>query len=125
MTAMATPTTATLPIRDYALVTAGYWAFTLTDGALRMLVLLHFHELGYSPVALAFLFLLYETMGIVTNLVKWTVGRSRPLRFDDDGVLTLSPISFGFEHVSFPSGHTTRMRSGSSRPMVRKNSRSK
>lgn len=65
---------APLPIRDYALVTAGYWAFTLTDGALRMLVLLHFHELGYSPVALAFLFLLYETMGIVTNLLGGWVG---------------------------------------------------
>jgi predicted MFS family arabinose efflux permease len=60
--------------RDYALVTLGYWAFTLTDGALRMLVLLHFHELGYSPVALAFLFLLYEVMGIITNLVGGWVG---------------------------------------------------
>ena len=49
-------------VHNYALVTAGYWAFTLTDGALRMLVLLHFNELGYSPVAIAFLFLLYEFM---------------------------------------------------------------
>jgi hypothetical protein len=31
-------------------VTAAYWAFTLTDGALRMLVLLHFNALGYTPV---------------------------------------------------------------------------
>ena len=61
-------------VRDYALVTAGYWAFTLTDGALRMLVLLHFNELGYSPVALAFLFLAYEFMGIVTNLIGGWVG---------------------------------------------------
>lgn len=60
--------------RNYALVTSGYWAFTLTDGALRMLVLLHFNELGYSPVALAFLFLLYEFMGIVTNLLGGWVG---------------------------------------------------
>ncbi|RPI49487.1 MAG: MFS transporter [Acidobacteria bacterium] len=55
-------------VRDYAVVTAAYWAFTLTDGALRLLVLLHFHELGYTPVQLAFLFLLYEFFGIVTNL---------------------------------------------------------
>jgi hypothetical protein len=47
-------------VRNYAIVTAAYWAFTLTDGALRLLVLLHFHELGYTPVQLAFLFLLYE-----------------------------------------------------------------
>ena len=55
--------------RDYAIVTAGYWAFTLTDGALRMLVLLHFYQLGYSPFTLAFLFLLYEAAGVVANLV--------------------------------------------------------
>ena len=61
-------------VHNYALVTAGYWAFTLTDGALRMLVLLHFNELGYSPVAIAFLFLLYEFMGIVTNLIGGWVG---------------------------------------------------
>jgi predicted MFS family arabinose efflux permease len=63
-----------MKVRNYALVTAGYWAFTLTDGALRMLVLLHFHDLGYSPVAIAFLFLAYETMGIVTNLLGGWVG---------------------------------------------------
>jgi len=54
---------------DYAIVTAAYWGFTLSDGALRMLVLLHFHRLGYSPFTLAFLFLLYEAMGVVANLV--------------------------------------------------------
>jgi MFS family permease len=55
--------------RDYAIVTAAYWGFTLSDGALRMLVLLHFYRLGYSPFTLAFLFLLYEAMGVVANLV--------------------------------------------------------
>ena len=54
--------------KAYLTVTAAYWAFMLTDGALRMLVLLHFHTLGFSPVQLAYLFLLYEIMGIVTNL---------------------------------------------------------
>ena len=55
--------------RDYAIVTAAYWGFTLSDGALRMLVLLHFYQLGYSPFTLAFLFLLYEAMGVVANLI--------------------------------------------------------
>ena len=55
--------------RDYAFVTAAYWGFTLSDGALRMLVLLHFYRLGYSPFTLAFLFLLYEAMGVVANLI--------------------------------------------------------
>ncbi|MCA2013278.1 organoarsenical effux MFS transporter ArsJ [Cereibacter sphaeroides] len=56
------------PLRAYAAVTAAYWAFMLTDGALRMLVLLQFNALGFSPVQLAWLFLLYEVAGIVTNL---------------------------------------------------------
>ncbi|MFC5051727.1 organoarsenical effux MFS transporter ArsJ [Rubritalea spongiae] len=64
----------------YALVTLAYWAFMLTDGALRMIVLLHFHELGYSPVQLAFLFLLYECAGIATNLVGGWVGSRYGLR---------------------------------------------
>src|SRR5688500_2267573 len=64
-------------LRNYAIVTAAYWAFTLTDGALRMLVLLHFHEVGYTPVQLAFLFLLYEFFGIVTNLLGgWLAART-------------------------------------------------
>ncbi len=67
-------------IRNYILVTAAYWAFTLTDGALRMLVLLHFHHLGYSPVELAFLFLFYELFGVVTNLVGGWVAANMGLR---------------------------------------------
>ena len=64
-------------IRNYAIVTAAYWAFTLTDGALRLLVLLHFNQLGYTPVQLAFLFLLYEFFGILTNLVGgWLAART-------------------------------------------------
>ncbi|WP_028031869.1 organoarsenical effux MFS transporter ArsJ [Gemmobacter nectariphilus] len=64
------------PLRAYAAVTAAYWAFMLSDGALRMLVLLHFNALGFSPVQLAWLFLLYEIAGIVTNLAAgWLAAR--------------------------------------------------
>ncbi|MDA8768371.1 organoarsenical effux MFS transporter ArsJ [Planktomarina temperata] len=60
----------------YVAVTASYWAFMLTDGALRMLVLLHFHTLGFSPVQLAYLFVLYEIAGIATNLsAGWIAAR--------------------------------------------------
>ncbi|MEO0525511.1 MAG: organoarsenical effux MFS transporter ArsJ [Pseudomonadota bacterium] len=60
----------------YIAVTAAYWAFMLTDGALRMLVLLHFHTLGFSPVQLAYLFVLYEVAGMVTNLCAgWVAAR--------------------------------------------------
>ena len=60
----------------YVAVTASYWAFMLTDGALRMLVLLHFHTLGFSPVQLAYLFVLYEIAGVATNLsAGWIAAR--------------------------------------------------
>lgn len=60
----------------YIAVTAAYWAFMLTDGALRMLVLLHFHRLGFSPVQLAYLFVLYEIAGVITNLCAgWIAAR--------------------------------------------------
>ena len=68
-------------IRNYALVTGAYWGFTLTDGALRMLVLLHFHALGYSAFEIALLFILYEVAGIVTNLVGGWLAQTRGLRF--------------------------------------------
>lgn len=67
-------------LRDYAIVTAAYWGFTLTDGALRMLVLLHFNMLGYTPFQLAFLFVLYEFFGVVTNLVGGWIGARFGLR---------------------------------------------
>jgi len=64
------------PLRAYAAVTAAYWAFMATDGALRMLVLLHFNSLGFSPLQLAWLFLLYELAGIATNLCAgWLAAR--------------------------------------------------
>ena len=58
----------TSTVRNYLIVTASYWGFTLVDGALRMLVLFHFFRLGYTPFTLAFLFLLYEAAGIAANL---------------------------------------------------------
>ena len=61
-------------LRNYAVITAGYWAFTLTDGAIRMLVVLYFHQLGYTPLAIATLFLFYEFFGIITNLVGGWLG---------------------------------------------------
>lgn len=66
----------TQSLRAYAAVTAAYWAFMLSDGALRMLVLLHFNGLGFSPIQLAWLFLLYEAAGMITNLTAgWIAAR--------------------------------------------------
>ena len=61
-------------IRQYMLVTFNYWNFTVTDGALRMLVVLYFHQLGYSSLAIASLFIFYELFGVVTNLIGGWLG---------------------------------------------------
>ncbi len=61
-------------VKQYLVITGNYWAFTLTDGALRMLVVLYFHQLGYSPISIAMLFLFYEIFGVVTNLVGGWLG---------------------------------------------------
>ncbi len=61
-------------VKQYLVVTGNYWAFTLTDGALRMLVVLHFHQLGYAPLQIAALFLFYEIFGVITNLVGGYLG---------------------------------------------------
>lgn len=75
--------------RNYAIVTAAYWGFTLTDGALRMLVLLHFYKLGYSPFTLAFLFLLYEAAGVLANLIGgWLATRYGIARMLTVGLVT-------------------------------------
>ena len=88
-------------IRNYLIVTASYWSFTLTDGALRMLVLLHFYALGYTPFMLASLFLLYETAGIFANLGGgWLAARfgiprmlSTGLMLQIGGLLLLSALN--------------------------------
>lgn len=61
-------------VLSYVIVTMAYWAFTLTDGALRMLVVLYFHQLGYSAIAIASLFLFYEFFGVLTNLFGGWLG---------------------------------------------------
>lgn len=61
-------------LKQYLLITTNYWAFTLTDGALRMLVVLYFHQLGYNALEVAFLFLFYEFFGVVTNLIGGWLG---------------------------------------------------
>lgn len=84
-----------MSLRSYIVVTAAYWGFTITDGALRMLVLLHFFRLGYSPVQLAFLFLFYEFFGIVTNLLGGWLGSQMGLGVTLVGGLLLQVVSLG------------------------------
>jgi MFS family permease len=80
-------------LRSYTLVTVAYWAFTLTDGALRMLVLLYFHQLGYSPLEVALLFVFYEFFGVITNLVGGWLGSRFGLKLTLFGGLALQILA--------------------------------
>ncbi|MFM7674000.1 MAG: organoarsenical effux MFS transporter ArsJ [Synechococcus sp.] len=91
-------------LQQYAIVSANYWVFTLTDGALRMLVVFHFHQLGYSTLEIAFLFLFYEFFGILTNLTGGWLGARFGLRLtlwagtllQVAALLLLIPVSDGW-----------------------------
>ena len=96
---------------QYLIVTLSYWGFTLSDGALRILVLFHFFSLGYSPFTLALLFLLYEAAGIVANLGGgWMATRFGITRMlvlgmvvQITGLLLLSFLDLSLIHISEPT----------------------
>lgn len=82
-------------LKHYCLITANYWAFTLTDGALRMLVVLHFYQLGYDGLSIAMLFLFYEVFGIVTNLAGGWLGARLGLNFTLQLGMLLQVVALG------------------------------
>ena len=82
-------------VRDYAVITAAYWAFTITDGALRMLVLLYLNELGYGPLQIASLFLFYEFFGVVTNYMGGWLGARFGLKATLFSGLALQVVALG------------------------------
>ncbi len=97
------PTQRSTDLRNYVLVTAAYWADTITDGAIRLLVLFYFFERGYSPIAVATLFLFYEFFGIVTNLVGGWLAARLGLRFTLLGGLGTQLFALGMLLVAPPS----------------------
>jgi MFS family permease len=77
---MATSTASSANFKNYILVTLTYWGFTITDGALRLLVLLYFNNIGYTPIQIASLFLFYEVFGVVTNFLGGWIGSQLGLK---------------------------------------------
>ncbi|RCJ23281.1 MFS transporter permease [Nostoc sp. ATCC 43529] len=77
---MSSTTASSANFKNYILVTLAYWGFTITDGALRMLVLLYFNQIGYTPLQIAFLFLFYEVFGIITNFLGGWIGSQLGLK---------------------------------------------
>ena len=96
---MVSPSAPRASLKNYAIVTLAYWGFTLTDGALRMLVLLYFNEIGYTPIQIAFLFLFYEVFGIVTNFLGGWIGSQFGLKvtlYSGIGLQVLALIMLSF-----------------------------
>lgn len=89
-------------VQQYGLITANYWAFTLTDGALRMLVVLFFHQLGYAPLEIALLFVFYELFGVITNLLGGWLGARLGLNQTMNIGLGLQIFALGM--LAIPSG---------------------
>ena len=92
-------------LRQYLLVTFNYWNFTLTDGALRMLVVLYFHQLGYAPLAIASLFLFYELFGVITNLLGGWLGARLGLNRTMNLGLLLQVLALGM--LTLPDARLT------------------
>ncbi len=92
-------------VKNYALVTAAYWGFTLTDGALRMMVLLHFHKLGFTPIQIASLFLFYEIFGVITNFLGGWIGSLFGLRltlYGGIGLQIVGLVMLGLVNLEWP-----------------------
>lgn len=116
-------------VRDYAIITATYWAFTLSDGALRMLVLLRLHEKGFSPLSLAMLFVLYEFFGMVTNLFGGWLGAKHGLKITLGSGLLLqvaacSLLALGESNLTVPFVMAMQGLSGIAKDLTKMSSKS-
>lgn len=59
-------------LRPFVIISSSYLLFTITDGAIRMIVLLHAYNKAFSALQVAFMFTLYELAGVFTNLVSFS-----------------------------------------------------
>ena len=116
-------------VRDYALVTLTYWVFTLTDGALRMLVLLYLNGLGYAPLEIASLFLFYEFFGVVTNFLGGWLGARFGLKSTlwsglSLQLIALCMLALGADWLSVPYVMLAQALSGIAKDLTKMSSKS-
>jgi predicted MFS family arabinose efflux permease len=69
---------------------------------LRMLVVLHFHQLGYSPLEVAMLFIFYELFGVITNLIGGWIGAYLGLNATMNAGLAIQVIALSLLLVPEP-----------------------
>lgn len=93
-------------IKEYALVTLAYWGLTITDGAIRMLILFQVYLMGYSAMQIASLFLFYEVFGVLTNLFGGWIGANFGLRVTLFGGLGIQVVALAMLALLNPAWPT-------------------
>jgi MFS family permease len=91
---------------EYALVTLAYWGLTITDGAIRMLILFQVYLMGYSAMQIASLFLFYEVFGVLTNLFGGWIGANFGLRVTLFGGLGIQVVALAMLALLNPAWPT-------------------
>lgn len=79
----------------FAVISISYLLFTVTDGALRMIVLLHAYNLRFSAMQVAVMFVLYELAGVFTNLGAGLAGARWGIKMTLITGLCLQLLTYG------------------------------
>lgn len=82
-------------LRPFVIISITYLLFTVTDGAIRMIVLLHAYNKSFSALEVAIMFTLYELAGVFTNLAAGMMGARWGIRFTMIMGLCLQILSYG------------------------------
>ena len=82
-------------LRPFVIISSSYLLFTITDGAIRMIVLLHAYNKSFSALEVAIMFSLYEMAGVVTNLAAGFMGAAWGIKFTLTIGLALQLFSYG------------------------------
>jgi len=82
-------------LRPFVIISITYLLFTVTDGAIRMIVLLHAYSKSFSALQVAVMFTLYELAGVFTNLAAGMMGARWGIRFTLIVGLCLQIFSYG------------------------------
>ena len=82
-------------LRPFVIISTSYLLFTVTDGALRMIVLLHAYNKSFSALQVSVTFTLYELAGVVTNLAAGLLGSKWGIKYTLLGGLALQLVAIG------------------------------
>lgn len=82
-------------LRPFVIISSSYLLFTITDGAIRMIVLLHAYNKSFSALEVSIMFSLYELAGVFTNLAAGLMGAKWGIKFTLIIGLSLQLLSYG------------------------------